>query len=61
MHDPDKILSIPTFRDELVNPGAPNEMIVTLANDKVIKIWRAHYPLTRWLLNTGWFDGKKEL
>lgn len=54
------VIRVPAFREVLLNEGTPDEMIVTLANDKVFKVWRAHYPITRWLLNTGWFDAKKE-
>ena len=60
MPHPDDILSIPRFREALVNVDTPDEMIVSLANDKVFKITRAYGPLTRWLLNTGWFNEKEE-
>ncbi len=50
------MVRIPTFREALVNVDTPDEMIVTLANNKVIHIQRAYGPVTRFLLNTGWFD-----
>lgn len=54
------VIRIPTFREALLNVDTPDEMIVTLANDKVIRIQRAYGPITRLLLKTGWFDGKKQ-
>ena len=53
--DLDAVVRIPVFRKELLNVDTADEMIVTLANDKVIRIQRAYGPVTRWLLNTGWF------
>jgi len=60
LHNPEHILRVPGFREALVNVDTPDEAIVYLADDKVFKIIRAYGPITRWLLNTGWFDGKKE-
>ena len=60
MGDREPILRVPTFREALVNVDTPDEAIVQLANDKVFRIQRAYGPITRWLLNTGWFDGKQE-
>ena len=58
--DPDRIVKIPIFTEQLINEGTPNEQIVRLADGKVYKILWAYGPITRWLLNTGWFNGKKE-
>ena len=58
--DPDATLRIPVLREIIINYGTPDEAIVYLADNKVFKVWRAYNPITRWLLNTGWFDGKKE-
>ncbi len=60
LKEPYEFIRIPVFREALVNVDTPDEMIVSLANDKVFKINRAYGPITRWLLNTGWFDGKEE-
>ena len=51
----EKLLQIPIFREALINVDTPDEMIVTLANNKVIHIQRAYGPVTRYLLKTGWF------
>ena len=44
----------------LINPDTPDEAIVEFVDNKVFKIHRAFGPITRWLLNTGWFDGKSK-
>jgi hypothetical protein len=53
------MIRVPVFREALVNIDTPDEMIVYLADNKVFKTLRAYGPITRWLLNTGWFDGKE--
>ncbi len=52
----DDLIRVPIFKADICNAGTPNEMIVERADDKVFKIVRAYRPITRWLLNTGWFD-----
>jgi hypothetical protein len=47
----------PVLRTDICNPGTPNEMIVERSDDIICKTIRAYGPITRWLLNTGWFDG----
>jgi hypothetical protein len=56
----DDSFRIPVFKVDIVNPSTPDEMIVQRADDKVFQITPAFRPFTRWLLNTGWFDGKKK-
>lgn len=56
----DDTMRIPIFRNDLLNAGTPDEMIVERADDRVFNVIRAYRPFTRWLLNTGWFDGKKK-
>jgi hypothetical protein len=60
MREPDATVVIPIFREALINVDTPDEMIVQFANNKVFNIIRAYGPITRWLLNTGWFDEKKD-
>jgi len=60
LYDRDECLRIPIFRQVICNEDTPDEMIVELADNKVFNIIPAYRPITRWLLNTGWFDGKKE-
>ena len=58
--DPDELVRIPIFLDDVLNEGTPNECIVKRADNKVFKVIYAYGPITRWLLNTGWFDGKEK-
>jgi hypothetical protein len=57
--DPEQCFRIPVFKDDICNRDTPDEMIVQRADNKVFNIIRAYRPITRWLLNTGWFDGPK--
>jgi hypothetical protein len=58
--DPLEYIRIPVISVLSINPGTPDAALVYLADSKVFKIIRAYSPITRWLLNTGWFDGKEE-
>ena len=56
----EQMIRCPIIQQRIINLDTPDEAIVYTADNKVFKIIRAYRPLTRWLLNTGWFDGKKE-